>query len=609
MRATVIDRRIRRREGERLPSWTRRLYQGGLLLALVLETVNLALAVFFFLVPSLPSVVIDPLARPPEISDVQTRMAQVQPGEILVALNGVRFDASGPTAGEVLRSLGRTSRVPAVVRLGEDEAERDVVLELVPLPWYTTLEYALGSCTGILVALLGLLALRARAEDPAIRSFLAMCLLVALPLAVVNGLECFLFLTTPWDYLSTPILIAALIFLPWPFLFGIAGLRFLHVFPSRDEETAGDHPVPPFSRNTRVLVWMMVLGGGVFVPLVTEAVSWADSGPGAVVTIFAGILLVLTVPYLLVYAPLRWLLRTAVRIFKLARLRMERAEPEELQRVRLALAGVRLGALLFAVLLPVWLLWAFLTILGLVAIPPGEAVTGVIASAALAAPFVGIAMAISRRGLWDLDLWFRRTTILAVLGALFLVLWIGVEQILEALLSRGVFGAGPVAAGVIVALAQRPLSQTLTRRFFPGAADFPRALGGVSHRLAIGGVGSVSDRIGTALLEGLEARPVVVVRWREGRPCIKYAVPEKGRHAEIVDDVAEIVGRQGEAIVETDDGPLLALRLGVTSPPAGFVLLGLRAGGFFYGSEERVLLSTVLNPLAPLLEAESENLP
>ncbi len=169
----------------------------------------------------------------------------------------------------------------------------------------------------------------------------------------------------------------------------------------------------------------------------------------------------------------------------------------------------------------------------------------------------------------------------------------------------GTLGAPLLAAG-LVTVSQRRVTRGITRRFFPQSVDFDRAIAEVSEQLTSADSRSAAVQLGQRLSEALGADPcVVLVRmkdsWLEKVWSTEGATPID----KIVGAVEGALEEHTSAIVMTDDGPILAARIGAGAAFPGMLLLGPRRGGQFYSTEDRRLITMLLNQMASILKEGS----
>ena len=158
-----------------------------------------------------------------------------------------------------------------------------------------------------------------------------------------------------------------------------------------------------------------------------------------------------------------------------------------------------------------------------------------------------------------------------------------------------------LAATVVVATVKGRLDALLTRRFFPdtaGFADFVSQLGEETSQAADRSAGA--EGITRALRDHLGARPCDVFLVRDDA-----FVPESGS---TLDDERERIARAALPLLAgrptvmalTDDGPVLATRIGRDPTDGGVLLLGPRRSGLAYNTTERRLVSLLADQLGTL---------
>ncbi|MEQ9398109.1 MAG: hypothetical protein RJQ04_02985 [Longimicrobiales bacterium] len=617
---TTLDLRTRRTQAEAMPAWKRRAYVGllwlvvvGNLLAVGLETASL------WMPTELPMDI--GVGRVAGVGEVTDPDLDIRPGDDVVAIDGRGVDAGsreftrsryreaalrsgrGPWTLTVVDSTGRTPRnVPVALQRRPDVVD-DLGSSALLLP-------------AILAGILGLLALRARERDPSVERFVVLCLVSGLPLGAFA-------LLLAWRTLLWPLLTEGMSlsgwfllgFALWPFVFGHALIRFLHDFLGADADERERFPVPPLSR---LLGWLLRIGlAGVVGLTVVAAVAPDTPLPGApdpesfLLLDFGLVMTVgLSVASLVVYLAV-WLVRATRTVLALIRHRQPvlSRDPEAAQRVRAAVLGIRVGALSFGgVLAMVATLLASAFAAGaleamdvdLMAPDAVALAAGVLGWAllflALAAPFLGVGLAVLRQGLWDVDLIASRAAVGSILGVGFVGMWAVADELLEAAVPGQFELAGPILAGVAVAALRAPVSRAVQARFFPDGLDFPDLLASAARRLGAADT-TAPTAVAGILHNALGASPAGLVRRAsDGSVSVAWAGsdgrwPEGPAFAPLFETEADSVE------VRTDQGPLLALPLEGASGRA-VVLLGPRAGRGLYGREERRLLVILLAPLA-----------
>lgn len=452
----------------------------------------------------------------------------------------------------------------------------------------------------LFVLLGGILALRAKSRAVALPRFLLLCLLLGL-LAVP-------FLAASWARWADPALafgreiaIGVTVFVPAVLVSAIlvlvflgAFLRLLHVFPSREPELARRFRVP------RVLLAIAVGSIVVFAVILSMVLRGEWSGP-----IPVGAIPVLALTYLVV------ILVLIVRILRLAKAQaaIER-DAEGSEKGRMALFGVKYGFLILTLCIVLSIMprgystampWTVtlensLTFIHDLLIPIG-----------LIAPFIGFFLAILGRGLWDVDLIVKRTTVYSVLTGLFVVLLLALEVTAENVLPGHLFGVAWIDGLTVAALAtglvavfHRWIKIGLTRRFFSESVNFDRAIEEVSEDMATpDSESSPAKYLGQRLTAVLSANPCAVfVRLGENLFRKVWSTNETVPVSLVAGAASTALETHPSAIVMTDEGPILAARIGKGESYPGLLLLGPRRGGRFYTSEERRLLTVLLNQAA-----------
>lgn len=653
---TVLDLRTRRTEADRMRPWARRLYQVVLVGLMAAGLVVAGLQAAMLLVPrdygfaffggqtllvtnvdrtdvdlreedrvvTVEGVRVDSVPRDPSACKggsayaVGCRIGAIMAGHPRVAFAPPDSTPLSRVRG-VLHRKGGGDLTLVVERVGDDQAAttHEVVVSPRRRRWFSTVGDAFLGLLIVFVGLLGLMALQARTESPAVARFVQLCVAVGMPLVLINlwgattaffrPLSALAATLSPWTIASLLVTSAL-----WAFFFGSTLLRFLHVFPVREARYAEEYPVPTPSRGLR---WLL---GLILVVVVTLPPSLRLFGvqrlPAPV-----GLPFMLSLMFvLLVVVSLlpTWIVQTATRVFRLSHLRASDVDPrtDEGQQARLVLFGIRAGVLSFLIIIVAVVLFGAVGVLTSVEPAPEghldaadlafQGLVDLLYILGIAAPFVGIGLAVTRRRLWDVDLVAQRASLISTLGVLFFVLWIAIDQGLGAVLPSGAIpGLGPLLAGTGVALAQAPLSRALTRRFFPTAADVGEALENVSGRLlAADSAEPGARRVGHVLADELRCdRAAVFARNEDGAFRSAWHAWEGNPPAGVAAALASALGSRATVTARTDDGPVLAVRVG---PPRAFpamVVLGPRAGGRFYSAQDRRMLTLLLAPLGPIL--------
>ena len=349
MKTATLDLRTRQYELQRLPATKRIALVTGLVTALVLALGDLILAVLLAVVPMTVPFDVDGMEDPPEVSSVAHESVDARPGEEIVRIGGLNpSDSAGVGLEEVIASLRGNKSVDLVLRDRDGSDERSVQIALVREHWFPALGEVLWALVVASIAGLGLVVLRARAQHPSVGRFVVLCLVATLPMATLDTVENLVRVWNPWAIwgLDAWMVLSFLVLVVWPILFGWAILRFLHVFPSPLSEIEDRFSLPPWIRHRQWFVWTIGVG------LVLAAVGFMAEGALASAALGIALVLgVLGILYLVPFAWIRWMIRAAVRAYRLAQHRLASAQAGEVQQLRLTFAGVRLGAVLFLTLL------------------------------------------------------------------------------------------------------------------------------------------------------------------------------------------------------------------------------------------------------------------
>ncbi|MEQ9398112.1 MAG: hypothetical protein RJQ04_03000 [Longimicrobiales bacterium] len=609
---STLDLRTRRTEAEAMPPWKRRVYRGLLVLSLVGATVA---GVAILLTAAVPSDLPFALGHDDGIVDPDPDSG-LRNGDRILAVDGrALHDGDGFTSRykDIARWAGR-GPWSFTVADSAGGAPRHVEVE-ASTPGLGAVLFSLTFLApSFLVAGVGLLALGARGGRPSVEPFVQLCLVACLPWTVIglsHSLQLLAFpLTQAVADRPPPV---ALFFVAWPLAFVHTLISFLHRFPEPDPDLAETYPSPPVPRLVGVLVGLgLVYALGLAVAAyVRPDAAWVDP---LVLQVLVSVPLVVFVPF--------WLYRASRNAVALVRQRRnaEGLDPDARQRTRLAVLGLRVGVLAFTGFLGLQLLGLLLGMAGGLAdaLRPGDpvhdffvqeagAVLGMVGAGlifvALTGPFAGIGLAITRQGLWDVDLIASRATVVSLLGVGFVGLWAVADELLEAVVPGQFELAGPVLAGLAVAGLRAPLTRAVERRFFPDSAAFHEAVARASRALGRMSPTEADARATTAgvLHEELGASPVGVAGLSaDGSVRCDWAAPGSGVPTD--DQLRPALDAvQGQPVIlRTDHGLFLGTPIDTAGGPT-LVLLGPRSGGRMYDRDERRLLSVMLAPLGRVL--------
>lgn len=640
-----LDLRTRSTEAEAMPTWKRRAYVGALLAVIVGSLAAMALELATLWVPIDLPVELE-AGHPTEVVEVSEGVEGIEPGDRIVAIDGwgVQAGTLGETRRRVAEAGLRNRRGPWVFTV-EDSAganPRNVTVALrADRDLWGDLLGAAIMLPGVLAGALGLLVLGARDRAPGVERFVVLCLTGGLPLPVMSlPLLARGPLLPLWADASPASGWYVLGFLLWPLLFGHALIPFLHDFLESGPEDREEFPSPPIPR---VLGWLLRVG----LALVLVLTGVAAVAPEAIVpgTPFEAldfglvIAVAASIVPVVVFAAF-WIVRATRSVLALIRARrpVVEADPEAVQRLRIAILGFKVGAVAFGMVLSLIaavLAGAFIAgfldeILGepdgTLDLSPPEAL--VVAGAALgwaslflalSAPFLGIGLAVLRRGLWNVDLIASRTMVASFLGFGFVGVWALADELLEAVVPGQFALAGPVLAGVVVASVRAPISRAVARRFFPESLGFPEAVARATRRLAAvdappaGRAGGEAGRargdhaaalLANVLRQEIGADPVGVVTRVHGTTQVHWTRTVDGAPAP--PELIRVLDALGDDPVplRTDAGPFLAVPVGVGDVHIA-ALLGPRGNGRLYDASERRLLSLLLAPAGRLFEGRA----
>lgn len=609
----TLDLRTRRTEAEAMPVWKRRTYQGLLVLSLVGTGVGAVGAVLA--ATALPAGVPFAIGLHEQVTEPMGGSG-LREGDRIVAIDGRALPAESGYVRRFRELARQAGRGPFVLTVTDSAggAPRHVAVEAATPGLGAVLFSLTFLVPSFLVGVVGLLALGARGGRPSVEPFVQLCLVACLPWTVIglsHSLQLLAFPLTQAVADRPPP--AALIFVAWPLVFVHTLIGFLHRFPERDPDLAEAYPSPPVPRLVGVLVGLgLVFAPGLAVTAyVRPDAPWAD----------VGVLHVLVTMPLVVFVPF-WLLRASRNAVALVRQRRnaEDLEPDARQRTRLAVLGLRVGVLAFTGFLGLQILGLLLGMTGglIDAWRPGDpvhdvlvqeagAVLGMVGAGlifvALTGPFAGIGLAITRQGLWDVDLIASRATVVSLLGVGFVGLWAVADELLEAVVPGQFELAGPVLAGLAVAGLRAPLTRAVERRFFPDSVVFHEAVARASRALGRMSPTEADARATTAgvLHEELGASPVGVASLTpDGSVQCDWAAPDSGvPTCDQLRPALEALTPE-PVILRTDHGLFFGTPVDTARGPT-LVLLGPRAGGRMYDRDERRLLSVMLAPLGRVL--------
>ncbi len=211
---------------------------------------------------------------------------------------------------------------------------------------------------------------------------------------------------------------------------------------------------------------------------------------------------------------------------------------------------------------------------------------------ALVAPFLGAFLAVTRQGIWNADLVFRRSNTLAFFGLSFFVLWQFLSMALESLTpSGGGTLVSAMASGGIVALLRKPLESTTERILFPKRSEIQAAADELvmMHRATEGSVNLQEH------LTALRAEGVAAVRMQADQNAVARGVGRLTAPVATTVLVAES-GNAEETIVEYELSthfafPLLSGGAEPARDVAGWVVVEPLRGSRLYTQQERRALS------------------
>jgi hypothetical protein len=484
---------------------------------------------------------------------------------------------------------------------------RVVEVRAVPYGIVPSIPSLTGSIVAIFVLLAGLLALRARSGDVATPRFVVVCVLWGL-LEILGfswhwlAWRTPLLVGTPMDWLSRQ---AWLAFVLIPGIL-CAFLWFLQAFPDTDQVLPRRFRVPAKG----LVACTLMFPGAIFV-------HWLSRSESTLTPLFTlGVGLPLLIAFGAAFAVGMVLVFTVpVRIVWLAvdRVRREKAA-EELGQARMVLYTIAIGFTLFII---TWLSeFAFAASAGSSAYElqrrPIIAALGAVSALAMGLPFLGVLLAMIRRGLWDVDLIVKRATLYSGLTVVFVLAWLSLDVTIERLVPAGILGLGwlndlgatALAAGV-VAVSQRWVANTVTRRFFPESERLDRVVADISEELGSLAKGSSpAGALGQRLSEALGPTPcIVLVRRNDNLFARDWGSASDPPTALLAGAAVGALEHQASTVVTTDAGPVLVSRIGKSESYPGLLILGPREGGLFYNREERRLLSLLLNHAASLFRS------
>lgn len=549
--------------------------------------------------------------------------------EEIVAVNGIQTGEIDPA--EFVRHLrAHSGPEPQTISV---QRGPEVVTVTVPLEKGRLTTPVIATLL-TLVATLGLLALRSRAEQtPGRREFLMLC--------VTTSALVLLFLPTGRDQIASPLAVSVsspselgwddvYMLVAWPLFFGLFLARFLVAVvgsPSTEQRWL-------FGRHAAAL--MAIAVGGAFAvtyplyetpgfSLFAAAVLslflaafvlrgyslWIATGAvlastvaltGALYKLFAvddaSLLQNVTLATQLgVGTSVTLITLVTIVLWPLTLVRLSRAGRAiggvPAKQVEVAMIGVRIGAIFFIASMAVlflgagWLMrsffgraiemadsWSAAIVFGMVI---------VLFLTATASPFFGVFLAVTRNGLWNADLLFRRVVIWSSVGALFFALWEVASLVLGALVESRVMPIlAPLLAAAILAVARPLIARGVDRLVFPRsrelAADIQRI------RLAAMAGKPVMTAEDVASLRASGAAVVILV-------SSAWALARRVGHGRAVARAVICVAQAGperrQFIVFEDDEVWFGFRVPLSDGTQGLVLLDPMRGGRLYDEGER----------------------
>ena len=566
------------------------------------------------------------LGRIPPTMDLQAAEAALvsfdRGMERLPAGTEVRLGLRGDDLAMPLIAL--TSPTGTTVQL-EETAERWLAIpagtstqriELVRRRWSDSVLSMSARLIVLLVAVVGLLSLRARSTSQAIGHFVALCTLVSIgalpalfdswarlrsPISpqLTFGDQYFAYRLADGAWTSSSVLLVGptLTILATATLAAAlilySGLRLLHTFPSRDPRLESQYGVP-----WRTLLGTAVLGIVAAVVLGRAArpdpLLWGlRLGFGGVIALLFSMLVML------------------IQIVRLGVARMRQPHHgEEALQARLALSGLALGSIVLLVIwaFPSWYRASLPWTVGLY-----DAVQGTrtaLTPTAIAIPFLGFFLAIATRGLWDVDLIIQRATVYSTLTVLFVIAWLLLETSVEALLADSLAGvpvvgglAPALLAGGLVAASQKSVTNFLAQRLRPAGAPFGDVVEELAEQLE-----EVRDALAlpaffVARMRELAASShcTLFLRGQDDSVWRRWSAGAASASSVIVAAALDALESARHVVVMVDEGPTLVTKVDRTERPQAILLMGMRPGSAFYSAEDRQLLTLFLGTLAPRL--------
>jgi hypothetical protein len=238
----------------------------------------------------------------------------------------------------------------------------------------------------------------------------------------------------------------------------------------------------------------------------------------------------------------------------------------------------------------------------------------VLVPVALTLPVVGFFMAITRRGLWDVDWIVHRATLFSALTGLFVVAWLSLEASVESLLS-GPLASVPLVGGLapallaaaVVAVSQRSVGGLLSRRRRSSGAPLAELVRRVAGEIA---AERDEERLPGRVVDCLAAHlhpshAALLLRASEDTRWCAWCTDPGVPAAVVASAALDPLASAEHVVVVTDGGPCLVTRILRDGALAGLLLLGARPAGRFYARDERPMIALLLATIAPRLPTPS----
>jgi hypothetical protein len=202
---------------------------------------------------------------------------------------------------------------------------------------------------------------------------------------------------------------------------------------------------------------------------------------------------------------------------------------------------------------------------------------------AAALPFVGVFLAVTRNGLWNADLVFRRVIVLSSVGALFFVVWEVITLVINAIAEGPVTPVfAPVVAALVLALTRRHITRAIDRLVFPRSRDLTVDIQRMRLAAASGAPVLTPDHVAS-----LRASGAAVVTVTSSVHALARKVGNCRPVARAVARITSTDSRVRQFIVFEDDEVWFGFRVPLAEETQGIVLLDPVRGSRLYDESER----------------------